>query len=210
MDGIHDLGGMAGFGGISVESDEPVFHDKWEGQAFALNIIAIGIMQKYNPDEYRHALERMAPVDYLNASYYERVLTGVASLLIEKGVIDKHALTSRVEGCYPLARPNATVHDDGKTTQSAALFSVGDKVRVRNIHSAGHTRMPGYVRGHKGEVIHVAPYFSFPDAAAHELPFRKEPTYHVMFTASQLWNGDEANNDSVVVDLWESYLEEAS
>jgi nitrile hydratase beta subunit len=208
MDGIHDLGGMEGFGEIVVEQNEPVFHERWEGQAFALNIVAIGLLRKYNTAEYRHALERMSPTDYLNASYYERVLTSVASLLVEKGLISESKLVSSVSGHYPLSRPNAKVEDDGKVTQDTAKFSVGDRVQVRNIHTPGHTRMPAYVRGRKGEIIHVAPYFSFPDNAAHENTFRKEPTYHVMFTGSELWNDDEANSDTVVVDLWESYLEE--
>jgi nitrile hydratase beta subunit len=207
MDGIHDLGGMDGFGEITVEKNEPTFHYQWEGQAFALNIVAIGILQKYNPDEYRHALERMNPCDYLNASYYERVFTGVASLLIEKGIISKRELVSKVSGNYPLARPNAVVEDNSKDTPNAAKFSVGDRVKVQEIHTPGHTRMPAYVRGRQGEIIHVAPYFSFPDNAAHGGTFREEPTYHVMFTSSELWNDDEANSDTVVVDLWESYLE---
>ena len=123
MDGIHDLGGMDGFGEITVEKNEPTFHNQWEGQSFALNIVAIGVLQKYNADEYRH------------------------------------------------------------------------------------TRMPAYVRGRQGEIMHVAPYGSGPDNAAHGGTLRKEPTYHVMFTSSELWNDDEANSDTVVVDLWESYLE---
>ena len=207
MDGIHDLGGMDGFGEITVEKNEPTFHYQWEGQAFALNIVAIGILQKYNADEYRHALERMNPCDYLNASYYERVFTGVASLLIEKGFINKRELVSKVSGNYPLARPNAVVENNSKDTPNAAKFSVGDRVKVQDIHTPGHTRMPAYVRGRQGEIIHVAPYFSFPDNAAHGGTFREEPTYHVMFASSKLWNDDEANSDTVVVDLWESYLE---
>jgi nitrile hydratase beta subunit len=207
MDGIHDLGGMDGFGEITVEKNEPTFHNQWEGEAFALNMVAIGILKKYNPDEYRHALERMNPYDYLHASYYERVFTGVASLLIEKGVISKRELVSKVSGNYPLARPSSVVEDNGKDTPSAAKFSVGDRVKVQDIHTPGHTRMPAYVRGHHGEIINVAPYFSFPDNAAHGGTLREEPTYHVVFTRSELWNDDEASSDTVVVDLWESYLE---
>ncbi|MFT5134834.1 MAG: nitrile hydratase beta subunit, partial [Gammaproteobacteria bacterium] len=154
-----------------------------------------------------HALERMYPLDYLNASYYERVFTGVASLLIEKGAISESELISRVSGSFPLSRPNAMVEDDIKVTQDGAKFSIGDVIRVRDIHTPGHTRMPGYVRGKRGKIIHVAPYFSFPDSAAHGNTFRKEPTYHVMFTHSELWSDEATNNDTVVVDLWESYLE---
>lgn len=208
MDGIHDLGGMDGFGEIGVEHNEPVFHSEWEGQAFALNIIAIGLLQKYNVDEYRHSLERMNPLDYLNASYYERVLTGVASLMIEKDVISEAELSSQVSGTYPLSRANAKVEDSVRTPQEFAKFSVGDPVRVGDIHTAGHTRMPSYVRGKNGIVIHVAPRFSFPDNAAHKNSFRKEHTYHVMFTHSELWNDGDSNTDTIVVDLWESYLEE--
>jgi nitrile hydratase beta subunit len=214
MDGIHDMGGMEGFGDVNIEAQEPVFHSPWEGRAFAMNLVAIGVLQAYNPDEYRHALERMAPIDYLNASYYERVLTGVASLLIEKKLISMQELSSQLEGRFPLARAAATVNTDNKPETTLPHFAIGDKVRVRDIHPSGHTRVPRYVRGHLGEVIHVAPRFSFPDASAHGLPFRKEPTYHVLFDAAELWtDGADTsahNNESVVVDLWESYLESAS
>ena len=173
MDGIHDMGGMAGFGGINIEAHEPVFHSPWEGRAFAMNLVAIGVLQAYNPDEYRHALERMSPLDYLSASYYERVLTGVASLLVEKELISRQELLSQVEGRYPLAQAAATMAADNKAETTQARFAMGDKVRVRDIHPDGHTRVPRYVRGHLGEVIHVAPRFSFPDASAHGVSARE-------------------------------------
>ena len=31
MDGVHDMGGMDGFGKVEVEKNEPVFHASWEG-----------------------------------------------------------------------------------------------------------------------------------------------------------------------------------
>ncbi|MGH7786970.1 MAG: hypothetical protein ACRERC_08900, partial [Candidatus Binatia bacterium] len=57
MDGIHDLGGMNGFGPVAVEPDEPVFHEPWEAIAFALNALGIAVLGAYNVDEYRHAIE---------------------------------------------------------------------------------------------------------------------------------------------------------
>ena len=36
MNGIHDMGGMHGFGPIEVEKDEPVFHHPWEGRVYAI------------------------------------------------------------------------------------------------------------------------------------------------------------------------------
>ena len=85
MDGIHDLGGMNGFGAVEVERDEPRFHEPWEARAFALNSLGLRQLGAYNVHEYRHAVERMDPAHYLAASYYERWFTAIATLLVEKG-----------------------------------------------------------------------------------------------------------------------------
>ena len=209
MDGIHDLGGMSGFGAVEFERDEPTFHERWEFLAFALNALAISVHRSYNVDEYRHSIERMRPLHYLAASYYERTLTGAATLLVEKGVVTREELEERAGGPFPLAQPGASVQPDGREGQSGARFAVGDRVRVRDVHPAGHTRVPRYARGVCGEVLHVAPPFSFPDAAAHGLPARSEPTYHVLFRAEDLWTDDAGSRETVVVDLWETYLEPA-
>ena len=37
MDGIHDMGGMDGYGKVEPEADEPVFHEPWEGRVMAMN-----------------------------------------------------------------------------------------------------------------------------------------------------------------------------
>ena len=61
MDGMHDLGGKQGFGRIAYP---PVPHDEsWEPLVRALWILGVrsGL---YNMDEYRHAIERMAPVPF--------------------------------------------------------------------------------------------------------------------------------------------------
>ncbi len=209
MDGIHDLGGMAGFGAISYEENEPVFHETWEATAFALNIVGIGVLRNHNADEYRHSIERMPPVHYLQASYYERVLTGAATLFVEKGVVSKDELEERAGGAFPLASPNAPDPMADLEPQSVARFKKGDRVRVKDIHPAGHTRVPRFCRGKTGIVLHVAPAFSFPDAAAHQGEWRKEHTYHVEFASTDLWADAGADNESVVVDLWDCYLEGA-
>ncbi|MEM7411385.1 MAG: nitrile hydratase subunit beta [Myxococcota bacterium] len=210
MDGIHDLGGMVGFGAIDPEGDEPTFHAPWEATAFRINVAAIALLRAYNTDEYRHAIERMEPVHYLQARYYERVLTGATSLLVEKGVLDHADLERRAGGRFPLALPVHANADEGRSEPAAPRFAVGDGVIVRRDHKPGHTRAPRYVRGQPGVVVHVAPAFWYPDASAHGLPGRREPTYHVEFEATALW-GDAAEPDApVVVDLWESYLEPRS
>jgi nitrile hydratase beta subunit len=209
LDGIHDLGGMSGFGTVEVERDEPTFHEPWEGVAFALNVLGVSRCA-YNVDAYRHSIERMRPAHYLAASYYERTLTGCATLLVENGIVSLAELEERAGGRFPLAQPAAPVTPDDRIASEETRFGVGERVRVRDIHPPGHTRVPRYVRGVCGEVLHVAPSFVFPDASAHGLPGRSEPTYHVLFRAEDLWTDAAGSGESVVVDLWETYLDPAS
>ena len=71
MNGVHDMGGMDGFGKVEVEQNEPPFHEKWEGRVLAMNR-AMGATGACNIDMGRHARERIAPAVYLAASYYQK------------------------------------------------------------------------------------------------------------------------------------------
>jgi nitrile hydratase len=208
MDGIHDLGGMSGFGAVETERDEPTFHQRWEARAFALNGLGTRVLQAYNVHEYRHAVERMDPAHYLAASYYERWLTGVATLFVEKGLVTRDELEARAGGPFPLSRPAAEVKAVS-VPGGEPRFSAGDSVVVRDMHPAGHTRVPRYVRGKRGVVVRVSRPFEFPDLAGHALPAHVEPTYHVEFDSRELWRDAAEGRGTVVVDLWESYLEAA-
>jgi nitrile hydratase subunit beta len=86
MSRIHDVGGMQGFGPVEQEADEPPFHADWEAHVFALNRALIG-RGVYNLDEFRDAIERMPPQQYLASSYYEKWFHAVTTLLVEKGVL---------------------------------------------------------------------------------------------------------------------------
>src|SRR5439155_19633878 len=108
MDGIHDLGGMDGFGPVRVEKAEPVFHAPWEGRVFGM-LIALAGAGLTTPDVYRHAVERIDPARYLTAPYYERMLAGVLTLLVERGIVGQDELEARAGGRIPLGRPQAAV-----------------------------------------------------------------------------------------------------
>jgi nitrile hydratase len=202
MDGIHDLGGVNGFGAVEVERNKPVFHNSWEPIGYAMAFI--GIRQRlFTTDEVRHAIERMEPRRYMAATYYERFVVGVASLFVEKGVITQSELEDAAGGGFPLSTPPG----EGAPAREEQLpFELGETVAVRNTHFKGHTRMPKYVRGKRGVVVHIAPPFPFASAAGHGIEAKLEPTYHVRFDAKHLWS-DAAENSTVVVDLWESYLD---
>ena len=102
MDGMHDLGGRQGFGAVRYTLNALAFHAPWELRVNSLYALAVklGI---FNMDEYRHAIERMEPRHYLTASYYERSLTSLATLCIEKGVLTRDDLEQRAGGTFPLA-----------------------------------------------------------------------------------------------------------
>jgi nitrile hydratase len=204
MDGVHDLGGKQGFGPVQYESSRAVFKAAWEPRAFALNFLGIRL-GLINMDEYRHAIERMEPRHYLSASYYERSLTGVATLCVEKGLVTHQELERLAGGAFPLSLPSA----EGRLNAvPRASFEIGDKVRVKNEFVSGHVRMPGYIRGKTGIVVGISPRYPFPDAAAHNLKAQDEPTYDVRFDSEDLWP-HAADKASVHVGVFESYLEKA-
>jgi nitrile hydratase subunit beta len=93
MSRINDVGGMQGFPPVARELNEPPFHADWEAHVFAINRALIG-QGVYNLDEFRDAIERMPAQDYLAASYYERWLHAISTLLVEKGVLSPHEVAT--------------------------------------------------------------------------------------------------------------------
>src|SRR5438046_7927536 len=106
MDGIHDLGGKQGYGKVRYTLNATAFHNAWEVRVNSLYAFAVR-SAIFNMDEYRHAIERMGPSHYLTASYYERSLTGLATLCVEKGVVTREELERRANGGFPLSSPSA-------------------------------------------------------------------------------------------------------
>jgi nitrile hydratase subunit beta len=229
MNGIHDMGGMQGAGPIAPEHDEPVFHELWEKKVFAMQSAASG-QGLYRGDEFRHAIERMNWLHYLESSYYEHWLTALETLLSEKGIISREELEARVKqvkehpeaianfppsnGSDQLAsRLEKMVRQGGSTrreTGTAPRFKPGDKIAVRNINPDGHTRLPRYIRGKRGTIEKVHGSFNLPDTNAHGQGKNPQPVYTVRFDAREVWGEQAAVRDTIYVDLWESYLEPAS
>ena len=205
MDGVHDLGGIQGFGPVVVERDEPVFHADWERRAFGLT--AGCMLSGHLAGRFRHAIERMEPAWYLVSGYYEHWLTAAATGVVEAGIVTQAELDARLGRPYPVASP---MRAPRLTNPGSSLFehrfAVGDEVRVREWHPLGHTRAPRYVQGKRGTVVRLDGVFSLPDVEYHCDLKRDEPTYSVRFEAEELWGEP---GDPVHVDLWDSYLEAA-
>jgi nitrile hydratase len=202
MDGIHDMGGRQGFGVVRYTHNARAFHADWEVRVNSLyaQAVKVGV---FNMDEYRHAIERMEPRHYLTASYYERSLTSLATLCVEKGIVTREELERRAHGAFPLAAPSAPGRTNVATRER---FKPGDRVRVRLDHVPGHVRMPGYIRGKTGVVVGESPAYPFPDAHAHAVQAQDEPTYDVRFRSEDLWP-NSAEPALVHVGVFQSYLE---
>ncbi len=231
MRGGHDLGGRQGFGPIrpEPESAEPVFHSEWEQRVFAMTL-ATGMLGQWNIDQSRHARERQHPVDYLAQSYYRNWLAGTEKLLLEAGLLSAEELeqamaqTGEHQACRdaPGARAASKkelripgpddarkiLHSGGPASRKIdrpPRFAPGEQVLLRRKLTSGHTRAPAYAQGCPGRIRACLGGHVFPDAnsageaIAHHL-------YSVCFDSPALWGAD-AEPFTVLIDLWEPYLE---
>lgn len=221
MDGIADMGGTSGWGRVHPPRvDEPVFAEPWQGRATALAILA-GRLSGRNLDAFRHAVERLDRAAYLDQGYFGRWLNAAELMLVEgdvlaPGEIDARARDLRerhVEQSSEPARsdPPAWPAAPGslRTVDAAPAFRVGQRVCAKNISPPGHTRLPGYVRGHVGVVELVQPAAVFPDTHAHFQGEHPQHVYSVRFDSRELW-GQDADSFAVTAELFEDYLEAGS
>ncbi|HTL96683.1 MAG TPA: nitrile hydratase subunit beta [Gemmatimonadaceae bacterium] len=217
MNGVHDMGGMEGFGPIAPEPNEPVFHHRWEARALALTL-AVGAWGRWTLDQSRHARERIPAADYLRMSYYEKWVAGLVALLVESGLVtrkeieDAHAAPGAKKSSPRLTvdRVAVSLASGGPTLREIAAtprFAKGAVVRARNLHPSGHTRLPRYVRGRIGTITRHHGAHVFPDTNAHGLGEQPQHLYQVRFETHELWGSAQQN--AVYLDLWESYLEPA-
>jgi nitrile hydratase beta subunit len=222
MDGIHDLGGMHGFGAVVVPGGEAPYHERWEPRVFALHVL-IGIERLGAGPGGRATREQMDPVDYLAASYYERWLWSAEQGLLRRGTITAGEVEEMMER-LAAGGPEPPPHQDPEQAARAVerlgevvpmppatrpRFAPGQGVRVRRMHPAGHTRCPRYARGARGVVERVQGAAELPDLAVNRKDAPVEPVYAVAFRSEELWGRGQEPPWTVVLDLWESYLEEA-
>ena len=212
MDTVHDLGGVEGFGPIPNldEGDAEQFSAEWKGRIWAIAMLSRKRFQSdetgWTLDWYRHILERVPPDLYLRIDYFDKWILAMMACMVDEGVAD---IADFVEGNtdqtgfdYKTQTPLEHAPD------VPGRFAVGDRVATCRDLSAKHTRLARYVRGRVGTIESVIGFQALPDAASSGL-IRKEQTYVVGFQMSGLWpeaSQDESNNDTLLIDLWDSYL----
>lgn len=219
MNGVHDMGGMDGFGKVEPEPNEPMFHTEWEARVLAM-VRAMGAAGAFNIDTSRFYREALPPHVYLSSSYYKKWLLGLEDLLIDKGFIaaEDVAAGHAVQPPKPLKRGKFRLDDVerimvrgkfGRAAPAPAKFKPGDRVRAKNIHPVTHTRLPRYVRGHLGVVERDHGCHVFPDSAAMESGENPQWLYTVVFDGTELWGRDADPTVKISIDAFEPYLEAA-
>jgi len=219
MNGAHDMGGVHGFGPVEPEPNEPVFHAAWERRAFAITV-AMGATGEWNIDMSRFARENRSPADYLAKSYYELWLAGLEALLAARRLVSAEELAAGRARGSPRAVKSILAADEvdrvlsrgtvaAREPPAPARFNPGDRVRARNMHRSGHTRLPRYVRGHLGTIERVHGCHVFPDSNAAGTGEQPQWLYAVQFEGRELWGAESDPKLKVSIDAWEPYLEPA-
>jgi nitrile hydratase len=218
MNGIHDMGGMHGFGKVEPEPDEPVFHAPWEGRVLALQRV-LGFAGAYNIDMSRFAQETLPPQVYLGVSYYKRWEMAIEKNLIERGYATREEIErGHAQGpVKPLKRK--MMADDvgaaltrgkyGRTPAAPARFKIGDRVRAKNLNPATHTRLPRYARGRTGVIERIQGCHVFPDTVALDQGENPQWLYTVLFEGRELWGPDADPSVKVSIEAFEPYLDPA-
>lgn len=211
-----DLGGRTGFGAVQPEPEGELFHADWEPRALAL-VLAMGATGSWNIDASRAVRETLP--HYLQLSYYRIWLAALERLMIERGQLfeDEIAQGRMLHAPAPVKRvlhaaDVAAVLARGSPTErpaaAPARFAIGQAVRMRAGRVDHHTRLPGYVQGRRGTIERLHGAHVFADSNAQGAGEAPQWLYTVVFEEAELW-GSQAQQLSVSVDAWESYLEAA-
>lgn len=222
MDGIHDMGGVEGYGPVPYVPEEPPHVDtRWEALSGAA-LFALMRSGRTNIDAHRHRIERLDPTRYLPISYWGRWLAAVESATVDQGIADQAeiddairdlgadpATTAPVPRMHPAVALEARDNDITflREVDRSPRFTVGDPVRtLADAPHAGHHRLPRYARGRAGTIARVYPAFTFPDTVAHGRGEHPTYLYAVAFTGRELWGPDADRNQTCHLDLFEPYL----
>ena len=218
MDGVHDMGGMDGFGKVEVEQDEPPFHAAWEGRVLGMQR-AMAYAGAWHIDDLRYAQEKLPPLQYLKASYYQRWQYGLEANVLDRGYVTADELKAgRAQApAKPLPRklstdmvPTLCRISFFRQQQGPQRFQPGDKVRTRNLHSPTHTRLPRYARNKTGVVEMCHGCHMYPDSVAIDGGDNPQWLYTVAFNSRELWGPDADPTLTVSIDAFEPYLEPAT
>ena len=233
----HNLGGLNSLDSLSVW-EKRVFVEPWEKVIFAIHVAMMGLSKHLGfegvpttfKDEWtwadlRKGAEAMPPFDYFRFRYYEKWLGGISEFFVGQGYITEAELDEKA--AFYLKNPDAPLPEgDASEIDNQVIhylevgdspkrdvaitpkFKVGDKVTVRNVKPADHTRLPGHLRGRTGviETVRDGAYTYFCSAGEDGLG-EPMPSYCVQFDPKDLWAEELTEPGTVfLADIFEVYL----
>jgi nitrile hydratase beta subunit len=215
VNGPQDMGGMMGFGPVRPEVNEPVFHEDWERHVLGLTL-AMDACGLWNIDILRHTRECFPAEVYWSVPYYDLRIEAHIKVMLARGLITEAEILAghmqvppkpvkavlKAEKVGPLLAKGSPYI---RATEAKPLFKIGDRVKVRNLHPEGHTRLPGYLRGKTGEVVMYHKAHVFPDSNSQGAGENPQHLYAVRFKARDVFGVN--TNDDLQADLFEPYLE---
>src|SRR5438445_5440 len=130
------------------------------------------------PAARRQEDELSPTAEYMRMSYYERQLAAFLEMLVKYNFLPPPEIESGTPATSsPKAVPALTpekaavlIANGMPTSRNVAVaprFRLGERVRARNTHPVGHTRLPRYARGKFGIIHRDHGVFVFPDTNAH-------------------------------------------
>jgi nitrile hydratase len=231
----HYIGGLEGLG--PVEFEKRVFAEEWEKRIFGIHVAMMALSNhlplartqstfknKWTWGHLRAGGEGMDPFDYFKYRYYERWFIGILGFFIAEGYITEAELDAETEAILNSERMAAAKSGDPaidariekyllvgdspkRDVVYVSRFAVGDKVLVKDVPAAKHTRLPGFLRGRIGTVKTVYPgaYCYFFSIGADGIG-PAMPVYCVKFDPAELWGGIVEDGFSIYADLFDAYL----
>lgn len=178
--------------------------------------------------DLRKGAEAMNPFDYFKYRYYEKWLGGISEFFIQEGYLSKAELESRTatyleKTDVPLPEIREPAIDEQvieylrvgdpalREIDDAPKFSTTQKVKVKNVPTTNHTRLPGYLRDQIGvvEKVYSGAYAYLCSTGSDGLG---DPmyVYSVRFDPRDIWGEMSESNSWVYADLFEVYIEEAT
>ena len=158
MDGVHDMGGMHGFGAIDISHDEPLSRTSWRARMFGIEL-SYTQPGGFNVDWMRHVMECMPPAAYLSSEYYDRWYWRDVGLLVNAGWVGIDELVTVRAASRPAAaeEPLAPEAVSAMLEQGVSSRRPAAGVRRFSARCPGARQVPRAPRGNPPATLHTRP-----------------------------------------------------
>ena len=220
MNGVHDMGGMDGFGKVEPEPNEPTFHTKWEGRVLAM-VRAMGAAGAFNIDTSRFYRGVLPPHVYLASSYYRKWLLGLEDNAGRQGFCgtarnlrQDTRWSRKAAQARQIHRRRCRAHHGARqvrTRRAGAREIQARRSRARQEHpSRSRIRACRVTRAAMSAWSSaITACQVFPDSAAMDAGENPQWLYTVVFDGAELWGPDADPTVKISIDAFEPYLEKA-